>query len=446
MLNCPSFIAVRTQSLLSCGRTGMMLILALVFSMPSSVFAYKVFDRGECDGIGQRWGTVNTVKVRINVTSFLDYFAANPTDYPEELVDVTLEDLRADVVAVIDEFNSVPGVDLTLELGADIVDKKYSLGLKDYQHRIIIGLYDETRALANGKTAPAWVARTHDCIYTQKNVSFNGTVLFWFGTPQDHGYEYWDEGKATRTRYFFRSILTHEMGHAVGLAHSKNKYSVMNHGDKAWTRSTEDTADFSLLPDDANGLRNLYGNDEPIHLDLSVTNNWFIPAAEMEDDDAAQQVRNCKISERADSYPEVSEDSAAYCGVSDDPAQTVVDRACPGEDIQVRYSLNNHDDRSIVTDEQVWFSLDDEFDYDTDIISPTRRELTVGAKSSALVGRVFEVPDDLAPETYWVFARAIPYTEAGGLLWGSDVDQWNNSIPLRGTIVVERCIEAPWLN
>src|SRR5262249_28414631 len=148
----------------------------------------------------------------------------------------------------------------------------------------------------------------------------------------------------------------HEMGHAVGLAHPKTTYAVMDHGTKAWTRGANETPQMELLPDDLWGVRALYGSSVPMPWDVSVTNTYFSDNTNW-DDDVAHQTRNCLVSSRADSYVDRA-DGAVLCGV-DDPGSSYPDvssHVCPGDQLQLRYTINNKSDNAIVTKEQVWLS------------------------------------------------------------------------------------------
>lgn len=395
---------------------------------------YDLYNESTCPP-GARYDTGSPVQVRLMVDSFLDYADR------QSLADPTgaLADARVDIAAVVAEYNSIAGLDLELQVGADVAgdDNLDDYGVDDFADQtIVIGFTTATNA-------PAWAP--HDpsdtCTYGQTHVYLGKSVDWVLGPPAttDVDGKYFGGGTS------FRAVLLHEMGHALGLAHAPDTYAVMDHGTKAWTRGPNDVTQMELLPDDINALRVLYGNGGANDFDVSLTNTWFRPESDYPDDAAAHQIQYCKVSSRGDAYA-LREDELVYCGVNVAPSayDTVSDRVCPGRYLQLRYTINNKSDETLDIEEQVWLSLDDDLEVNgaaMDLKSPDTRWWTIGAEDSSTIGRVFRVPSSAPNGTYRIYGRIVPHDPVtGASLWSQDEDQWNNSIRVRGTIVVDSSV------
>jgi len=160
------------------------------------------------------------------------------------------------------------------------------------------------------------------------------------------------------------------------------------------------------------------------------------------------QVDNCKISSRGDDWTGKLTGVGAFCGVNSKTGSAygkVSAKICPGEQIQLRYTLNNHSMfRDALVKSEVWFSRDTTLNArdGIDRQSPDIREFTIGSETSASLGQMFRLPAN-APEgeTLYVFVRAIPHdAQTGASLWKSDTDRWNNAIMLSRSIKVDSAV------
>jgi hypothetical protein len=457
---------------------------------------------------GQRWDTSRPVKLRVVGDSAFDYFKQRgnaPT-----LTD--LARLDQDVKAVIALYNAIPGSKLVLEQDTGITgDSSLSTASNENwgTQTIMIGFTNE---VANtSATAEAWTTGNPDdgCTRTRAHIQFRKDFYWIFGPPETTDVdgrsfttaEQVPPAKAkTRT---FLGILTHEMGHALGLEHPDDDYAVMAQSFRTWVRTKDDTLRTRLMPDDTRGILALYGTAGVTPpLDISVTNSWYKPAkasfdacttqiaavdaaaqalskatglpitgqfpaggifkgeyAELfialanaqdalqacEDSKNAIQVDNCAVSSRADDWADLLSGVNAFCGVNTKGSTypKVSDEICPGKQIQVRYTLNNHTSlREVLVKSEVWFSTDTRLNAfkGSDIKSPDVRDYTLKAATSASIGQVFRVPDTVPQEkTLYVFVRAVPHDQTTGTsLWDADVDPWNNAIMVRHGITVSQ--------
>ena len=393
--------------------------------------AYDLYKESTCPP-GARYDTSSPVQVRLLTDSFVDYAVQqNVPDMLQALIDVV-----DDIEAVVAEYNSVRGLDLELVVGTGVLgdDNLDDYGVDDFPDQtIVIGF-------TTANNAPAWAPHDpdDDCEYTQTHIYFRKSDDWVLGPPATTDVD----GKYFGGGISFRAVLLHEMGHALGLAHAPDTYAVMDHGTKAWTRGALEVPQMELLPDDIDGLRALYGNGGANDFDVSVTNTWFRPESDYPDDEAAHQIHNCKVSSRGDAYAP-REDELVYCGVNVAPSayDTVSDRVCPGSYLQLRYTVNNKSDDTLDLEEQVWLSLDDDLEVSgpaMDLKSPDLRQWTISPEDSSTLGRMFRVPASAPNGTYRVYARVVPYDPVtGASLWSQDEDQWNNSIRVRGRIIVD---------
>lgn len=410
------------------------LVATAIANQPA--LAYKLYTNDGCTN-GKKWDFSTPVQVKLLYDSFIAY------EDGKGIMDALtrtrdLFNLLEDMNEVIDEYNSAYGVDIELELGTSILgdDNLDDFSVDDFgDHTIVIGFTDDPR------NNPAWTPSTDDgsCSYLQTHLYLKKSLTWNFEEPADLTVD----GKFANGAYFFRSILLHEMGHALGLSHPETGYAVMDHGTKVWTRGNDDTLRVELLPDDIAGLRALYGNGGAREFDISVTNTWYLPETEYDDDTAAHQINICTVSSRGDDYFEpTGEDETGFCGVNVEPSgyAPVSNVVCPGQDLQVRYALNNRSDQTVTTEEQVWLSLDDDLEVSgaqKDVKLTQTRSWTL-VPGSTKIGRHFKVDAGTVDGEYRVYVRAIPFdATTGASLWSSDTDQWNNSTRAPGTIVVD---------
>ena len=409
--------------------------LAVAASTSQSALAYKLYTGGGCTG-GKKWNTSTPVQVMLLYDSFVDY------EDGKGITDVTTDHSNVidDINKVIDEYNSAYGIDIKLELGADITGDDNLDDTDDFgDHTIVIGFTDKA------SDNPAWTPTTDDgnCTYLQTHLYLRKSDTWNFGVPGDLTVN----GKKADGAYFFRAILLHEMGHALGLAHPETGYAVMDHGTKVWTRGKDDTLVVELLPDDIAGLRALYGNGGPREFDISVTNTWYLPATEYPDDksNAAHQIKVCEVSSRGDDYfvPTGTNEDGNKCGVNlptGSKYQPVSDHVCAGDDLQIVYAVNNRSDQTVTTEEQVWLSSDDDLEVNgaaKDIRLTQTRSWTL-VPGSTQIGRHYTVDAGTPGGTYRVYVRVVPYDAiTGASLWSNDTNQWNNSTRVPGLITVD---------
>jgi len=405
-------------------------------SQPAS--AYKLYTGDGCAN-GKKWDTSTPVQVKLLYDSFIAYEDGKGiNDFYTRTKD--LLNLLNDVNLVIDEYNSAYGIDIKLELGTSITGDDNLDDSDDFgDHTIVIGFTDAP------KDNPAWTPTTDDgnCGYLQTHLYLRKSDTWNFGVPADLTVD----GKYSGGAYFFRAILLHEMGHALGLNHPETGYAVMDHGTKVWTRGKDDTLQVELLPDDIAGLRALYGNGGPREFDISVTNTWYLPETEYPDEAAAHQIKMCTVSSRGDDYfTPTGTKETGFCGVNLEKGSTyptVSNHVCPGKDLQIRYALNNRSDQTVITEEQVWLSLDDDLEVNgaaMDIKLTETRSWTL-VPGSASIGRHYTVDASTPEGEYRVYVRVVPYDAAtGASLWPSDTNQWNNSTRVPGTIVVDAAV------
>lgn len=263
-------------------------LAGLALAAASNASAFVLYDSATC-APGTRWSTTDTVKVKLLWDSYLNFYALQPADAKPDLG--AMARMVADVQAVVDEYNAVPGSRLRLEYaGMELGDDD----LQDYPAdtfaagAIIVGF--TTGTAASNEDAPAWARRfpSGACTPTRAHLNFKANQRWVFGPPADTGVsgKFFDGGTS------FRAVLLHEMGHALGLAHETDTYAVMDHGTKAWTRGTAEVPQMELLPDDMMGIATLYGTGSLAGVDVSLTNTTFQTAQQITDANAAADRRN----------------------------------------------------------------------------------------------------------------------------------------------------------
>lgn len=495
--------------------------LALITATAAPANAYELFVSSNCPD-GQRWDVSQPVEVVVAYESVLDYLGNRGAN---ELTNAAR--MLADVQKVIDLYNAIPGSGLELRYGGTI-EGSASLGKpEDENHgaqKLVIGFTDVKPASA---TAEAFAKSDGQCVRKRSHVMFRKSwesvtegddgeeettviPLQWiFGPPDDLR----DAGRAFTTAnqpaiagsewISFLGVLTHEMGHALGLRHPVSEYAIMAQSFSTWFRGRNNVARVGLLPDDEAGMRALYGDGSGANrVRLSATNTWFRSGAELSArecaeaearltaalrseaevqavvdnlppgrgaeiraelaalqaatasarldvstcvDENAHQTPHCKVSSRGDGWADHLRGSSDRCGTnlargSDYP--TVSNRICPGEQVQLRYTVNNHAaTRDLMARAEVWLSRDAVLEVNGgDIRSPDTRDTQVQGGRSMTVGQVFRLPQSAEEDQdYRVFVRLIPHDPAtSDSLWRRDADRWDNSTMAPGFITVSR--------
>jgi hypothetical protein len=441
-------------------RAGMVLMAAAAmvgFSSPASAY---VLQTSACSS-GQKWDTSRPVKVRLLGDSVSDYL--NTRGGGATLTDLVR--LDADVKAVIALYNAIPGSSLVLELESGITGDS-DLGPPSAENygtqTIVIGFTNSQ--LSSSPSAEAWMSPNgaDGCTRTRAHISFRKTFNWIFGPPDSNdanGRAFYTAAQpkiGSSSPRTFLGILTHEMGHAVGLAHPDNNYAVLAQNFRTWFRGPDHILRTRLLPDDTAGVLALYpkaGVTRP--LDISATATWYKSAAAQfkecttqianvdaatqalseatglpidedfpadaifkgeyadlfealenaqealracEDSKNAAQLVYCMVSSRGDKWADPLQGANAFCGVNNSTSSAyppVTASVCPGGYVQLRYSLNNHTSlKDVLVKAEVWFSKDKQLNAmdGSDTKSPDIREFTLKAASSASIGAMFRLP------------------------------------------------------
>jgi Matrixin len=477
----------------------------LALALCSHAWAYQLYKTDNCNP-GQRWSTSAPVKVRLLADSYFDYLKKRGgTATMADLVRID-----SDIRAVVDLYNAVPGSKLVLEMDSGITGN-ISLREPDQDNygaqTIVIGFTDQVAA--GSSSAEAWAPGNpaDGCTRTRAHILFRKDFNWTFGPPDTTDVDGRSFSTAAQPREpgssaprTFLGILTHEMGHAVGLGHPLDNYAVMAQSFRTWFRGPNHILRTRLLPDDTAGLLALYGtSNQRIPVDISVSNSWYESAqaqfsnctAEIqkvnaavralsqatglpitgqfpadtifkgqhvelfdalesaqaqlqacEDSKNAMQVANCKASSRGDLWTGQLTGANVYCGVnraSGSAYPPVSNQICPGEQVQLRYTLNNHTAaREVLIKSEAWFSLDTTLNVmdGVDLKSPDSHELTLKAASSASIGQMFRMPAQMPKgKPIYVFVRAVPHDpQSGASLLTGEPDAWNNAIMLRSSV------------
>ena len=396
----------------------------VAFATPAA--AYVLNKAASCSP-GQKWDTSRPVQVRLLADSVFDYL----NDWRGGSTLADLGRLDADLRAVIALYNAIPGSSLELELGPPITGDDDIGEPEDENHgtqTIAVGFTELTAA--SSLSAEAWAPGNpaDGCTRTRAHILFRKTYNWIFGPPDTtavNGRSFYTAAQpqpvgSSQARTFL-GILTHEMGHAVGLGHPDNDYAVMAQGFRTWFRGPNHVLRTRLLPDDTAGILALYGRpgaSKP--LDISVSTSWYKPAEaqvgdectaqiaavnaataairqatglpvdaefpaanifkgeyahlwkaladaqdalqDCEDEQNAVQIDSCKVSSRGDDWADRLKDEDVFCGVNSRTGSAyprVSDRICPGGYVQLRYSINNHTSlRDALVKSEAWFSRD----------------------------------------------------------------------------------------
>ena len=357
-----------------------------------------------------------------------------------------------------------------LQLGSGITGDS-SLGEPEDENygtqTIVIGF---TNGVAAGSaTAEAWAPGDpkDGCTRTRAHILFRKDYNWIFGPPDTtavDGRSFYTAAQPSKvgssSPRTFLGILTHEMGHAVGLGHPDDNYAVMAQSFRTWFRGADHVLRTRLLPDDTAGILALYGKAGTTKpLDISVTNSWYksaeaqfntcttqianvnaaaravseatgvpidaqFPADAIfkgeyadlfqalanaqdalracEDSKNAMQIDYCKVSSRGDDWADRLKKDDVFCGVNSRTGSAypaVSERICPGGYVQLRYSLNNHTSlRDALVKTEAWFSSDTQLNArdGSDTKSPDIREFTIEAADSETIGQMFRLPPGMA--------------------------------------------------
>ena len=447
---------------------GWLILLAAVAATIGSVTPASAYllNRASSCSPGQKWDSSRPVKVRLLGDSVADYL--NNVRTGSTLVD--LARLDADVRAVIDLYNAIPGSSLVLQYDTGITGDS-SLGEPEDENygtqMIVIGFTDGVAA--GSATAEAWAPGDpkDGCTRTRAHILFRKDYNWIFGPPDTtavDGRSFYTAAQPSKvgssSPRTFLGILTHEMGHAVGLGHPDNNYAVMAQSFRTWFRGADHVLRTRLLPDDTAGILALYGKTGVTKpLDISVTTSWYKSAAAQfntcttqianvnaaaravseatgvpvdaqfpadvifkgeyvelfqalenaqnalracQDSKNAVQIDYCKVSSRGDDWADRMKQDGVFCGVNSQTGSvypTVSDKICPAGYVQLRYSLNNHTSlRDALVKTEVWFSRDTQLNAmdGSDTKSPDVREFTVKAADSETIGQMFRLPSSMA--------------------------------------------------
>ena len=273
------------------------------FAEPAS--AYLLFKSTSCSP-GQKWDVSRPVQVRVLGDSVFDYFRVRGNS--ASLID--LDRINRDIQAVIGLYNAIPGSRLKLELGPPITNDNDldSPSIDNFgAQTIVIGFTNGQAPTSISAEAFTSGDPKDGCTITREHIQIRKSFYWIFGPPdttdvEGRSFATIDQPlpKFSAPAVTFLGILTHEMGHAVGLDHPDSNYAVMAQNFRTWFRGNDDVLHTRLLPDDTAGVLALYGMSSfTPPLDISVSNSWFKPAVAQISGSCATQIDKVNAAAKA---------------------------------------------------------------------------------------------------------------------------------------------------
>jgi len=274
------------------------------------------------------------------------------------------------------------------------------------------------------------------CEILEADVFMEDTMLTWY-MPDYYGVKFYDAGAYVDSggarHWYGRPAVLHELLHTVGFEHSATSYAFMNYNVFPWANRSSDADMIDPLPDDREGMRDLYGNADSL-TDVGVLTTWY--DSTHVNVGAAKGRLLCKPSSGVGYSPSKFDPT---CGVDANGGDGPTD-VCPGDNLYVRYALVNYGTTDVTLDEELWFSKNDNLNRTAgyDVVSPTTVTAHLSsANGSYRWGRVYEVPSGLDWDTDYY---PILWLDTAGLAERSDRNNW---IPLRATIHVKPQASCP---
>jgi hypothetical protein len=259
-----------------------------------------------------------------------------------------------------------------------------------------------------------------------------GTTWLW-GVPEDHGDDYFAAPSSNASGRYGRTVILHELGHTLSLAHSDTSYSFMNSTNRPWSNRAREKQ-VEPLPDDREALRFLYPS-ATAETDIAALVTWF---------DATQATGQatgrllCQPS-GGDAFSPGFFDETCGVDAAGNPGPTTV---CHGDTLYTRFALANYGTVPLDVDMELWFSRNTWLDVaaGADVQSTTTpATLTVSATTAARRGVGFVVPTTVAYDTDYY--PVVNLNTGAGL--ASEESQQNNWIPLIGPIHIDTQANCP---
>ena len=200
--------------------------------------------------------------------------------------------LDGDIDAVIKLYNSIPGSRLVLERDAGITGDSDLNGTdKDNfgQQTIVIGFTNDKPT--DSPDAEAWTdpaAPNDGCTKTRAHIQLRKDFYWIFGPPDSTDVDgrsfatsQQPGPKDSDTLRTFLGILTHDMGHALGLANPLDDYAIMAQGFGTWFRVEMTCRSPGFCPTTPPASWRCMANPPPVPPDISVSNTWYKSASEV---------------------------------------------------------------------------------------------------------------------------------------------------------------------
>ncbi|MCZ7583389.1 MAG: hypothetical protein M5R36_08695 [Deltaproteobacteria bacterium] len=266
----------------------------------------------------------------------------------------------------------------------------------------------------------------YSCVILEADVIMNADRDFVYSVPSTY---YDPDVVADGGERYMRALILHEMGHAIGLGHEDDAFSMMNYwhptdGGPFVNRSSAWMVD--ALPDAREGLREIYP-DSGSERDLAVLNLW-VDSSDIFDPGATYPVayakKLCKPAKGTGWTSSIFAEDFPYCATS--PSVTV----CPGDSVRTRFAVANYGTSSETATLQLWFSTDESLNLWQDTMSSTTVDKNIAAATSYRAGQAFTVPSVAKGNWYYLLARV------GILTSPIEEHTQNNWMPLRGQVYV----------